>query len=192
MNGVEGKTLLRQTFLAKREDLSPLLRDELSSRVREWLRDFLWGKEAFLGYWPIRGEVDILPLMEEWQKEGKRLFLPRVKGKEIEVVEVRDLSRDVARGRFGIPEPVGERAVEVPDVILVPGVVFDEMGFRIGYGGGFYDRFLSQQPAAETVGVAYRFQILPTLPHHDGDVAVESLVCEEGWIKRGKRRATSC
>ncbi|NPV37694.1 5-formyltetrahydrofolate cyclo-ligase [Brevinematales bacterium NS] len=184
---MEEKVILRRSFLAMREALSEETREQLSWQIERWLEKLLGEKVSpevsLMAYWPIRGEVDVLPLMKWWLKKGGRLFLPRVRSREIEVAEVRDLGRDVVKGKYGIPEPVGEMIICVPTFILVPGVVFDERGFRIGYGGGFYDRFLSRMTESHTIGVAYRFQVLRALPHDEHDVSLDRVVCEEGWLK---------
>ncbi|MFN4217008.1 MAG: 5-formyltetrahydrofolate cyclo-ligase [Brevinematales bacterium] len=184
---MEEKAILRRSFLAMREALSEETREYLSWKIERWLEGLL-GERVFPGvslmaYWPIRGEVDVLPLMKWWLERGGRLFLPRVCSREMEVAEVRDLGLDVVRGKYGIPEPVGETVACVPTFILVPGVVFDERGFRIGYGGGFYDRFLSKAKESQTIGVAYSFQVLRVLPHDEHDVCLDRIVCETGWLK---------
>ncbi len=180
---MEDKSALRRFFLAQREALSLHERESLSQAVVSWLPQALAGYERLMAYWPVRGEVDLLPFCRWWLKEGRDLFLPRVRGKEIEIVRVQNLDSDMGQGYAGIPEPQGEASSEVPEVILVPGVAFDEDGFRLGYGAGFYDRFLSRCEHVRTIGVAYRFQVVRKLPHHDADIPVQRVVCEDGWIR---------
>jgi len=177
------KHALRQRFLKQREALSEEERRILSLRICENLWKVVPDALSLAAYMPIRGEVDVRPLMLRWLERGRRLFLPRVRGRELEMVEVTDLKRDLAPGRFGILEPRGEGGSELPLVVLVPGVVFDREGYRIGYGAGFYDRFLAAKGERVAIGVAYRFQIVDSLPHDEHDRKMMLVVCEEGYYK---------
>ncbi|URA10556.1 5-formyltetrahydrofolate cyclo-ligase [Thermospira aquatica] len=180
---MENKAALRRFFLEKREALSQEERAALSQAIVAWLQKSLVGYTRIMAYWPIRGEVDVVPLLQWWLKEGRDLFLPRVRGRNLDVVKVKNLETDMFPGYAGIPEAMGDVVLEYPEVILVPGVAFDEEGFRLGYGAGFYDRFLSRCADCRTIGVAYRFQVVKQLPHHDTDIPVQRIVCEDGWIR---------
>jgi len=182
----EEKAILRKSFLAMREALSENFRQSLSIQVCAWVEKDLASVSSLMAYWPFRGEVDVRGILGRWIAEGRMVWLPRVHGREIEVVRVRDLERDLQPGRFGILEPVGEAVSVIPEVILVPGVAFDRAGYRLGYGGGFYDRFLSRMKGALTIGVAYGFQVVERLPHGEHDSCVDRVVCETGWIKNEK------
>jgi len=127
-------------------------------------------------FYPIRGEPDLLPLVEKY-KNLKEFYLPKVYGERILPARFSDLS-GLRRGAFGIPEPGGDISKpEELELILVPGVLFDEEGFRIGFGGGYYDRFL-RGLSVPKVGVAFSFQVVRSLPREPWDVPVDILITE--------------
>jgi 5-formyltetrahydrofolate cyclo-ligase len=105
----------------------------------------------------------------------------RPKTKRLWLSEINDLDRDLAPGTFGIPEPI--RAARRPvasravDLVFVPGLAFDRRGHRLGYGHGYFDRFLATLPdATPTVGLAYRFQLFDRLPTSAHDRAVSTVL----------------
>lgn len=124
----------------------------------------------------IHTEPDTTALRALAHGEGKRVVLPRVVRPNI--VAMPD-SGKFEVSSFGVPEPVGE--VVVPpgeiDVVIVPGLAFDQANFRLGYGGGFYDRFLpSLRCDAVTIGIGFSEQIVDEVPRHDGDIALTRVV----------------
>lgn len=125
---------------------------------------------AFVG---CKGEPDTDPLFARLAAEGKRLLLPRVQDGEIVVC---DGAGPRAASRFGISEPTGP-ALPPAEVgfVIVPGLAFTTDGYRLGYGGGFYDRFLPKV-AAPNAGVCFAEQIVDQLPTHAHDVRVQRVV----------------
>jgi len=93
---------------------------------------------------------------------------------------------ELETGHYGIREPKADRLQVVPpgkiDAVLVPAVAFDRRGYRVGYGGGYYDRFLPKAPRAATIGAVFACQIVPEVPRDRFDVQVERIVTEEGII----------
>ncbi len=180
---LKAKEELRRRFRAWREGLDPRVVEELSSRVRTHLRSFPPYRRAksVLFYCPFRGEVDVWPLLLEAQREGKRVLLPVVRAGRMEAAFFQGKGF-LRPGAFGILEP-REEAPRLPpgelDLVLVPGLAFDEEGFRLGFGQGYYDRFLVSTPAFR-LGVAYAAQVVKRLPRTAGDLAVHALVTEEG------------
>ena len=128
------------------------------------------------GYMSYNQEVRTLPILEQALADGKRVAIPKCYGDEMRFIFMEDLSL-VAKSSCGIPEPVHE--VPVADdptaLVLMPGMVFDRQGHRIGYGGGYYDKFLAQEPEHPTVALCYDFQLLEDLPAEDFDVPVDLL-----------------
>ena len=110
--------------------------------------------------------------------EGKRVAVPKVYGEEMRFLYLEDLSQ-VAPGYGGIPEPIADSPVaEDPHaLVLMPGLAFDREGHRIGYGGGFYDRFLAKEPEHPTVALCYEFQMVENLPVEEFDVPVDLVLC---------------
>jgi 5-formyltetrahydrofolate cyclo-ligase len=113
---------------------------------------------------------------------SKRVFLPYVVGDDLEISEIRSW-RDVAPGKFKILEPKRKENAPISDVdlIIVPGVAFDERGHRIGYGGGYYDRLLARTKAPR-VALAYESQIVASVPAEDHDQRVDKIVTEKRVI----------
>jgi len=179
----ELKEELRRRFRAWRESLDPQVVAERSSRVVCHLREFPPYRAAgtILFYFPFRGEVDLLPLLREACREGRRVLLPVVRGEEMEAALFPGEER-LRPNAFGIPEP-GEEAPRIPpeevELVLVPGLAFDREGFRLGFGRGYYDRFLFRTRAFR-LGVAYSAQVVEELPREEGDLPMHALVTEEG------------
>jgi len=127
-------------------------------------------------------EVDTRPIIERLERDGRRVALPRVEGRIIVAVAYR--SGDVVKpSSFGALEPAGGEKVapEEVDVVIVPGLAFDRSGHRVGYGRGFYDRFLGALPPdALTVGICFSVQLVDEVPHGRGDRPVDLVVTEHG------------
>ena len=128
-------------------------------------------------------DLELQAAMSRALAEGKRVVLPRVKGKELELLEINNFDGDVAPGAWGIPEPEKGTAVELGsiDLVIVPGAAFDSRGHRIGYGGGFYDRMLPRY-SGMTVALAFELQIVPEVPVDPHDIPVRKIVTEKRVI----------
>jgi len=128
------------------------------------------GADALYAFYPFRGEIDVVPLLDEALVLGIPLFLPRIQGKEMFFYRVLSLCEEnLPRNRWGIGEPAGEGAPSRPEeysrpLMLVPGLAFTRQGHRLGRGGGYYDRYLSRNEEVTTAGVAYPVQIFDELP----------------------------
>ena len=128
-------------------------------------------------------EVQTWRMIEEMVSQGKRVAVPSVRPqtKRLTLFEIRDPSTELARGAFGVWEPLpgAGRPVRVRDLdlVLVPALAFDRRGHRLGHGFGYFDRFLARLPkATPTVGLAYRFQLLDRLPTAAHDHAVQTVL----------------
>jgi 5,10-methenyltetrahydrofolate synthetase len=152
------KTALRQTLLAARRALAPHVKAEHDAQIGAQL--LAWWEHhrpATLGvYWPLRGEPDLQAAYAELARRGVRLALPQV------------IERDCALGfvewrpgeamhldAMGVPVPRQLRALALPPALLVPCVGFNAERYRLGYGGGYYDRTLATAPRPFTLGIAY-------------------------------------
>ncbi len=176
----------RKAILRKRIEISPDLKREKDRSIRRNLLSLeeLCRARVILLYYPVRGEPDLIPLVRSLLKAKKEIAFPRVEGDSLTLYTVSDLG-SLRRGRFGIPEPVDGKRVDPADVDLavVPGVIFDRRGYRIGFGKGYYDRLLSGVGFLK-VGVAYSFQVLEEIPRDPWDVPVDIVVTEEEVIRR--------
>ncbi len=190
---------LRKEILARRSALSEAETREMSDRVLARVRALpAWaGAREVLTYMPVRGEVDVAGLLPELWARGTRVLLPRCRPGERGVMDLACATclEDLAPGAYGIPEPDPASCPLVPDaapdLVLVPGVAFDRRGFRLGFGAGFYDRFLAAGRAPSgggrpplLVGPCYGFQLCEALPVDPWDVPVHVVVTEDStlWI----------
>ena len=133
--------------------------------------------KTIYGYLPYNQEVRTVPMLEQALKDGKKVAVPKVYGDEMKFLYLDDLTK-VSKGYAGIPEPIadGPEAADPEALVLMPGLVFDPQGHRIGYGGGFYDKFLSREPNHPTVALCYDFQVLPELETEEFDIPVDTVL----------------
>ena len=133
--------------------------------------------KTIYGYLPYNQEVRTVPMLERALREGKRVAVPKVYGEEMRFIYLADLSK-VAKGYSGIPEPIedGPVAEDAHALVLMPGLAFDRQGHRIGYGGGFYDKFLAREPEHPTIALCYDFQLLPELETEEFDIPVDTVL----------------
>lgn len=137
--------------------------------------------DALFSYYPMGGEVDIIPLMQTALSRGKALLLPRVRGKEMDFYSLSNLSpENLEKNKWGIWEPIrSETPLTYRDFIrplmIVPGMAFTLKGERLGRGGGFYDRYLSNQRFT-LLGASLPFQIVQDLPMEDHDVHLDGVI----------------
>ncbi len=136
---------------------------------------------AIYGYMPYNQEVRTVPILEKALQDGKRVAVPKVYGDTMKFIWLSDLSA-VEPSDFGIPEPIadGPEADDPKALVLMPGLAFTEKGDRIGYGGGFYDQFLSQEREHPTIALCYDFQIVDSLPTEDFDIPVDLVLWAKG------------
>jgi 5-formyltetrahydrofolate cyclo-ligase len=137
-------------------------------------------------FWPMadRGEVDIRSLLKSLKDGGRTIWLPIVEDDTLAHARFTG-ETDLHRAAFGQWEPTADRFPTVAaDVILIPALAVDPSGNRVGYGGGFYDRFLAATPAFR-VGLAFAGQILPNIAADPWDVPLHAIVSENGWLDTG-------
>lgn len=135
--------------------------------------------------WPYKAEFDARPVVTRWWQSGVRLALPRVqaKGQPLLFDEWYPDARMNA-GAYGIPVPQGTREL-VPDLILIPVNGFDGLGYRLGYGGGYFDRTLAAiQPRPVAVGLGYELLRIDSLVPQSFDIAMDFVVTEAGLYAR--------
>jgi len=182
------KSALRQTALEARTRAAEALGPKAALLIaRRLLGDFVFMKGAVIaGYAAIRGEVDPFPLMAALHAQGHPLCLPRTQGKQLAFHAWKPGDPLTVTGSFAIPEPDAKTKERRPDLVLVPLLAFDRDGYRLGYGGGFYDRYLSEHRAKRTIraiGIAYAAQQMETLPHTPSDERLDAVVTEERVIR---------
>ncbi len=177
MNEGELKARLRREILARRDALSPEDRRGRSASIAQALFALPEYEAAgtVLFYVSFRSEVSTRRMIEQAISHGKRVLAPKVehRRRELRLFEIKDLSTDLEAGYMNIYEPVEKRTREAspdePDLVVMPGVGFDEKGNRLGYGGGYYDRLATKlRPDVRLVALAFEEQVVdevPSLPH---------------------------
>ena len=133
--------------------------------------------EVIYGYLPYNQEVRTVPMLERAIRDGKWVAVPKVIGEDMKFIYISDMTR-VEKGYAGIPEPVddGPVAEDPTALVLMPGLAFDPQGHRIGYGGGFYDRFLAEEPNHPTLALCYDFQMVEHLETEAFDIPVDAVL----------------
>jgi 5-formyltetrahydrofolate cyclo-ligase len=178
------KKELRSRFLKMRRSLSRESVEQKSYRVIRRLAPVLGGDaKSVMLYVPINHEVDLIPLARDLFLSGRQVLFPRLINDRVVPYVIRDLFFDFRPGAYNIPEPDTEPWKGKVDVALVPGVVFGQDGYRIGYGKGYYDRYLSLGQVRESIGVCYDFQLMDSVPHSEFDVILDRIVCESDIIR---------
>ena len=133
--------------------------------------------KTIFGYLSYNQEVCTMPMLEQALKDGKRVAVPKVLDDKMIFIWMDDLSQ-VALGYCNIPEPIadGPEAHDETALVLMPGLAFDREGHRIGYGGGFYDKFLCREPDHPTLALCYEFQMLPHVDTEQFDIPVDTVL----------------
>ena len=187
----ELKRELRRDALARRDALDPAWRIEASLEMAEVAKTVIGIEPGAIvsGFWPMRSEVDVRPLMFALRENGARLCLPAILDKTTMVF------RELIRGAtlvdmgFGTAGPGEEAETLDPSIMLVPLAAFDARGHRIGYGAGYYDRAIElltrNGHAPRLVGVAFDCQEVPEVPDEPHDVVIPEILTEGGLRRFG-------
>ncbi|MEZ4924297.1 MAG: 5-formyltetrahydrofolate cyclo-ligase [Crocinitomicaceae bacterium] len=128
-------------------------------------------------YLPIKGEIDVTPLLKWAMNRSIKIVCPKVlPGRQLENLELLSFE-DFDYGPFNTLHPAGNKKYEGPiDFIIMPGLAFDENLNRLGYGGGYYDRFLIKHPESNKIAVLYPFQLIDVVPVEEHDVKMSKLI----------------
>jgi 5-formyltetrahydrofolate cyclo-ligase len=180
----EAKRPLRAQCRAARSALGVDFQRQASLAICRHIESWLLfaSSETITAYLPMRGEVDLRPLLERYP--SKRWLLPRIQAEGRMTFHAYDPAR-LARHPYGMLEPapgLPPVPAEAIQLALVPGLAFDRRGWRLGYGGGFYDLFLAGFARGLSLGVTYRALLFEQLPHHRRDMAVQYIVTEDGLL----------
>ena len=167
------KKALRARFSARRAQIRSEQADRLI--LEQLRRSPFWGAERFFVYYAVGSEVGTQRIVEALRAAGKEVRLPRIEGGEMIAAPWGKLSA----GAFGIPAPAaGEDAP--CDVALTPLLAVDGAGYRLGCGGGYYDRYFARRPATLRVGLCYEAQRTDRLPREAHDIPLHAVVTECG------------
>jgi len=179
------KKLLRQNMSKELVSLkSTLINDKLLSL--SLYRD----AKIILAYFPIQNEVDIRNILEDALINGKRVFLPRISDdkENMDFFEIRDFNH-FERGSMNLLEPKKSGDIfskDMEDVLMIiPGLAFDKHFNRIGYGKGYYDKYLSKNPIKNHLAVSYEEQFCDIIPSEENDILMNVIVTEKNIYYRG-------
>ncbi|HOQ09196.1 MAG TPA: 5-formyltetrahydrofolate cyclo-ligase [Syntrophomonadaceae bacterium] len=180
------KKQIRNEMKERRQQLSPAEVEQLSQQIRQRIEELYPIQKAgrIMAYASIGNEVNLVPLLEKWRREGRTILLPRVeRGGRMEAVVWTGWDQ-VQSGPFGIREPLGEPFDPAAiDAVLTPGLVFDYKGYRLGYGKGYYDRFLPRlRSSAFICGICYEFQVVENVFPHEGDIPMHWIVTDRSEL----------
>ena len=181
---------LRQDKLADRNRMDPAERQQQSRQIMSLLlaEQLLTERNNMFIYVNFRSEVETMDLIKELIAAGKTVSVPVTLQKESSLlaVQLTDPESQLAAGCYGIPEPTPARIRQATidpatiETVLLPGSVFDKQGGRLGYGGGYYDRFLSQAaPEASRIGLAFSLQMIERVPMQSHDQFMDMIVTEQ-------------
>ncbi|OJF91437.1 5-formyltetrahydrofolate cyclo-ligase [Pararhizobium antarcticum] len=182
----EAKSEIRSERLALRDGMLPEARIEASLMMLDHAGDAIPFEpgQVISGFWPIRSEADIRPLMARLKGRGARLCLPVVLDRETIVFRELVTGAPVVKTGFGTTGPGPEATVLDPDILLVPLSAFDARGNRIGYGAGHYDRAIARLRqkglVPRLIGIAFDCQEVASVPAEPHDVALEAILTESG------------
>jgi len=185
----DNKERIRKAMIAARSEIEEAERMEISTQLQEQLyQTDLWKNAETIGvYLSVGKEWDTRDIVERALAQGKNIVVPKTipDSKELVFYQLEDASQTVA-GHFGLEEPDVDKTTPVNkneiDLLIVPGLVFTRNGYRIGFGGGYYDRFLANfiHPTASLV---HTNQLIDTFPIESFDIPVNYLITEKGLIE---------
>ena len=179
------KKALRHEMARKKKAMTPEEIDRCSADLaRQLFAHPLYQKaKSLYCYLSYNQEVRTMPILEQAIRDGKRVAVPKVLsgGSRMAFLWLDDLQA-VAPGYYNIPEPIadGPEADDPAALVIMPGLAFDRAGNRMGYGGGFYDRFLAQHPGHPTIALCYDFQLVDHLETEAHDIPVDAVLWSGG------------
>ena len=176
----EKKAIRKQIFAARKAHTDQQI-DDWSKKIAETVTSLSEYRDSqrILAYADYNHEVMTRYIIEAAWKDGKEVAVPKVVGKDMVFYRLTDFTQ-LEAGYFGIPEPARGEIVQWEEALMImPGVAFDRANHRVGYGGGFYDRFLEKHPQIRRVAVAFEFQMMPEVPTEPTDISPEIIVTEE-------------
>jgi len=142
--------------------------------------EYFKNSEHILLYWALPDEVDTKQILREWFRK-KKLYLPVIKGDDLNIVPFEGEDKMIPDAKYGIPEPAGTKLEDesVIELIIVPGVAFDRQNNRLGRGAGYYDRILKRLSNTTKAGLAFDFQLLDNIPTETHDIKMDIVISSD-------------
>ncbi len=180
------KSFLRNKLRQSLDQVSLAARRKKSTKIVQRLTRLLFFKRAchILAYAALPGEVQTRGFIEKALRLQKTVYLPRIHGKtgKMAIYQIKDWRADLRKGTYGILEPKAlpgrKGKISCLDLIVVPGLGFDREGWRLGRGGGFYDRFLAKAKNVKKIGLAFREQWLREIPAGAKDIRMDKVITD--------------
>ena len=174
------KKNLRKNFLSLRDDLEPSAKLDADTKISNTLETLLVscnGPVSF--YWPMRNEYNPVPIILKWLGEKDRCAaLPVIVKKNAPMKFLNwDTKTKLEKGFFNLPVPPKDSNEVKPSVIIIPCVGFDSRNYRLGYGGGYYDRTLIKYPNAKKIGISYKSCKVDSLEPDEYDIPMDFVIC---------------
>ncbi|MDX2435291.1 MAG: 5-formyltetrahydrofolate cyclo-ligase [Desulfobacterales bacterium] len=185
------RQMLRNKILGARDLLSASERHEKSSSAIQnfWSLPEMKHWSTLFIYVNFRSELETLELIHRCLSQGKRVAVPLVEALTFSMIPllIQDPEKDLVPGYYDIPEPDPQKCLRVEareiDAAVIPGSVFDIHGGRLGYGGGYYDRFLvNDAPQAKRIGFAFEMQVVENVPVQPHDQPLDILITEKRTV----------
>lgn len=180
----QNKKNLRNQLIKKRRLIENRTEKDISVFQKLIENEKVKNADNILIYISYNDETDTAMLLDYLLSENKNVYAPKCsKNGQMKFFLIKS-SDELQKGAYGIPEPTGEIEPVITErtVCIVPAVSFTEIGCRLGYGGGYYDRFLSKNPMLFTIGICYEDLISETLPCAEHDVKVKAVITEERTV----------
>jgi 5,10-methenyltetrahydrofolate synthetase len=184
VKNLDKKREIREKVLKFRNSLTLMNKWEQEKKI---IKHVLESQEfelfnAIYTYVGMGSEVDTRPIIDKALALGKKVACPKIKNGNIEFYYINSTS-ELTPGQLGILEPMGEEiAMDADALVIVPGIAFDYGKNRIGYGKGYYDKYLAKYPWYTTMGLAFQVQIVDILPIENFDIALGIIATEEGLL----------
>ncbi len=184
------KKVLREEMLKKRAELSHEEVIKKSKAIRDKLFNLVEYKKSnfIFSFISFKDEVNTHDIIKKSITLGKRVGVPITipNGRQLLVSEIKNFDEELEMGYYNILTPkkeyIREVSPELIDMVLVPGLIFTPTGYRVGYGGGYYDRFFSNNRQIFKVGLCYEMQIAPKVPTDIYDIPVDCIITEKRII----------
>ena len=179
------KNQLKESMLEKRNSLSKeeILGKSKKIKINLFSLDHYKNSKTIMFFVSFNSEVHTHEMIRDALK-SKTVVVPKVAQHEIEPSVIIDFDNLIS-GKFGIPEPIETMKIAHKniDLVLVPGIMFDKEGHRVGYGFGYYDKFLKKTPKAVKIGLAFDFQVVDKIPKETHDMPVNLIVTEKRVVE---------
>lgn len=180
------KNQLKDKMLEKRNSLpkEEILKKSMKIKSKLFNLEYYKKSKTAMFFVSFNSEVNTHDMIKNSLK-NKTVIVPKIVNNEIEPSVIIDFDSMIPSGKFGILEPMGlmKIAYKNIDLVLVPGIAFDKEGHRVGYGFGYYDKFLKKVPKAAKIGLCFDFQVVDKLPREEHDVPVDLIVTEERIVE---------